>query len=251
MVDAYVPAGERVFGMNGIAEAYTSRDYLVSFQSGFSESMADTINMGWIKDYYPVVLRSVKFAPTMTRHVRLTQTGTGMDGEQWSIHELRFFANGKELPRKPEWRLTAFPNPWEIQFAFDNSPATRWRTWEQAFPGMYVDVDFGAPTPLDEIHIETSPDFSHIKIQTEVTDSAGKWVKLGDDFANLPIKVSANIRRAATWEMHLRGLNYLLMNDTDYGAGDMKDDPEAWGLKQIAQGYGARLYKVTPLEPIK
>lgn len=250
LLESNVPKGERVLAMNGLAEAYTTRDVLVSFQAGFNESLADTVNMGWITDHYPSVLRSLKFPPRNTRHVRLTQTATGAPDEEWNIHELRFFSNGKELARKPEWRLTAFPNPWEIQFAFDNSPATRWRSWEQAFPGMYVDVDFGAPSALDEIHIETSPDFANIKIRTEVADDNGGWVKLGDDYANSPLAVKANIRRAATWEMHLRGVNYLLMNDTDFGAGDMRDDPDAWGLKEIARGYGARLYQVTPLQPL-
>ena len=247
MLEENVPKGERVLAMNGLAEAYTTRDVLVSFQAGFNESLTDTVNMGWITDRYPVVRRSLTFPSRGTRHVRLTQTGIGATGEQWNIHELRFFSGGKELPRKPEWRLTAFPNPWEIQFAFDNSPATRWRSWEEAFPGMYVDVDFGASALLDEIRIETSPDFANIKIRTEVTDDAGSWVKLGDDFTNSPIEVKVNIRRAATYEMHLRGVNYLLMADSDFGADDMRDDPEAWGLKEIAARYGARLYQVLPL----
>jgi hypothetical protein len=249
MLEENVPKGERVLAMNGVAEAYTSRDVLVSFQGAFNESLSDTLNMGWITEHWPTVLRSVKFPSRTTSHVRLTQTGTGTPGEQWNIHEVRFFSNGQELPRKPEWKLTAFPYPWDIQLAFDNSPATRWRSWEEAFPGMYVDVNFGVPTALDEIHIETSPDFAHINIRTEVTDDAGRWVKLGDDFANSPIDVKANIRRAATWEMHLRGVNYLLMGDTDWGSDDIREDPEAWGLKLVVARYGARLYQVMPLEP--
>jgi hypothetical protein len=247
MLEEHVPKGERVLGMNGLSEAYTTRDFLVAFQAGFNESLADTVNMGWAELGQPAVLRSVKFPSHVTRHVRLTQTGTGVEGEQWNIHELRFFSQGKELPRKPEWRLTAFPNPWEIQFAFDNSLATRWRTWERAFPGMYVDVDFGAPAPLDEIRIDTSPDFANVKIRTEATDDAGDWIKLGDDFVNSKHEVTANLRRAATWEMHLRGVNYLLILDTDWGADDFRDDPEGWGLKEVARGYGARLYEVLPL----
>lgn len=249
MLEEHVRKGERVISMNGLAESYTTREFLVGFQAGFNESLADTINMPWTGDRRPTVLRSVKFPPHTTRHVRLTQTGTGVEGEQWNIHELRFFSGGLELPRKPDWRLTAFPNPWEIQFAFDNSLATRWRTWERAFPGMYVDVEFGSPMPLDEIRIDTSPDFANIKIQTDVTGDSGNWIKLGDDFDSKPQEVTVNLRRAATWEMHLRGVNYLLMHDTDWGADDYRDDPEGWGLKEVARGYGARLYEVQPLKP--
>ena len=35
--------------------------------------------------------------------------------------------------------------------AFDNSQATRWRSWEVAGPGMYIDVDFGYPEAVDEV----------------------------------------------------------------------------------------------------
>jgi hypothetical protein len=34
------------------------------------------------------------------------------------------------------------------------------------------------------------------------------------------------------------------MQDTDWGADDMIDDPESWGFEVIAKGYGARVYKV-------
>lgn len=248
LLEEHVPKGERVLGMNGIAEAYTTRDFMVGFQSAFSEALSDTVNMGWVTEHYPSSRLTLTFPSRTARHIRLTQTGVGAPTEQWNIHELRFFSNGKELPRKPEWRITAFPNPWEIQAAFDNSPATRWRSWEEAFPGMYVDVDFGTPCPVDEIRIETSPDFANIKIRADVTDGAGNSASLGDGFVRSEVEVKANIRRAATWEMHLRGVNYLLMNDTDFGADDMRDDPEAWGLKEIARGYGARLYEVMPLE---
>jgi hypothetical protein len=248
MIEFYVPKGERVLGLNGIAESYTTRDYLVSFQAAFNESLTDTLNMGWIAEHQPTVLRLLKFPPRQTSQVRLTQTGQGVPLEDWNIHEVRFYSGGQEIPRSPKWRLTAFPNPWEIQFAFDNSPATRWRSWERAFPGMYVEVNFGAPVSIDEIHIETSPDFANVKIRTEVSDNSGNLVKLGDDYANSVLPVKANIRRAATWEMHLRGVNYLLIGDGDWGSEDIRDDPAGWGLKQIAASYGARLYQVLPLE---
>jgi hypothetical protein len=34
------------------------------------------------------------------------------------------------------------------------------------------------------------------------------------------------------------------MNDTDWGADDMREDPASWGFQEIARGYGARIYKV-------
>jgi hypothetical protein len=248
MVEFYVPRGERVLGINGIAESYTTRPYLVSFQAGFNESLTDVFNMGWTAERQPSILKSLRFPSRKVRKVRLTLTGPGKPAYQWSIHEVRFFSHGSEIPRSPEWRLTAFPNPWEIQYAFDNSPATRWRSWERAVAGMHIDVDFSSALDLDEIHLETSPDGTTLKTRTEVAADSGRFEKIGDDYESARVPVTANIRRAATWEMHLRGVNYLLIGDSDWGSEDVRDDPEGWGFKQIAAGSGARLYQVLPLE---
>ena len=43
--------------------------------------------------------------------------------------------------------------------------------------------------------------------------------------------------------MHARGVHYLMIYDTNYGADDFAEDPEAWGLKLIGRGDGARLYQ--------
>jgi len=55
--------------------------------------------------------------------------------------------------------------------------------------------------------------------------------------------VPQNIRRMATYEMHARGVHYLLIYDSNYGAEDFAEDPEVWGLKLIGRSYEARLYQ--------
>lgn len=50
-------------------------------------------------------------------------------------------------------------------------------------------------------------------------------------------------RRETTRELHLRGIDYFAFYDTDFGAEDFRDDPEAWGLEQIGEVRGARLYR--------
>jgi hypothetical protein len=34
------------------------------------------------------------------------------------------------------------------------------------------------------------------------------------------------------------------MEDTDWGADDMREDTASWGLKEIAKGCGARIYRI-------
>ena len=63
-----------------------------------------------------------------------------------------------ELPRAAEWRLRAFPNPWDVQQAFDNSPLTRWASRERPWPGMFIEVDFGKPETIDLVAADCTPD---------------------------------------------------------------------------------------------
>jgi hypothetical protein len=246
LVDANVPKGERVLAANGVADAYTSRDILVSYHGAFNESLLDSINIGWLAAFQPRVLETFSFPEKAVRRIRVLQTGTGdPPDEQWSVHELRFFRGGVEIPRQAEWRLRAWPNPWDVQLAFDNSPATRWRTWERARPGMYLDVDFGRLENLDQVRMETSYDYLHIKTVLEALNEAGQWTGIAGDPVAKAIDPGPNIRRAATYEMKARGIHYLLLHDGDFGADDIQGDPEGWGLTPIAAGYGIRLYRVS------
>jgi hypothetical protein len=246
LVDANVPKGERVLATNGVANAYTSRDILVSYHGAFNESLLDSINIGWLTAFQPRVLETFSFPEKAVRRIRVLQTATGdPPDEQWSVHELRFFRGGAELPREPEWRLRAWPNPWDVQLAFDNSPATRWRTWESARPGMYLDVDFGRPENLDQVRMETSYDYLHIKTVLEAMNEAGQWTAIAGDPVAKAIDPAPNIRHSATYELKARGIHYLLMHDGDFGADDIQGDPEGWGLTPIAAGYGIRLYRVS------
>ena len=63
--------------------------------------------------------------------------------KNWTVSEMRVLAGGGELPRTPEWRLSAWPNGWDVQLAFDNNYATRWSTWQAMPPRAYVAIDFG------------------------------------------------------------------------------------------------------------
>ncbi len=157
MIEASVPKGERVLAMEGVASSYTNREVLVGFESAFNEELRDILNSGWNEDQQPTVVRYLSLSGNNnTRRVRLVETAPST--EQWGVHELRFYDHGVELPRRPEWRLQAWPNPWDVQLAFDNSSATRWRTWEPAKPGMYLEADFSKPQLLDQVTVATCPD---------------------------------------------------------------------------------------------
>jgi Dolichyl-phosphate-mannose-protein mannosyltransferase len=244
MIDGAVPKGERVLATNGLPDAYTSHEILVGFQSAYNDDLADLLTGGWDESRHPTRRRTFKFPARSAQRVRVLQTAVGAKWEEFKVHELRFFFNGAELPRDPSWKLKAWPNPWDVQMAFDNSPATRWRSWETASPGMYIETDFGKYQLLDEVRLDTSNDSFSIRLQIEAMDKSGEWVKVASDPHDETIPAPADIRRWASRELHARGINYIVVRDTDFGSDDMREDTGSWGFKEIAKGYGARIYKV-------
>jgi len=241
MIEDRVPAGEAVLAMNGTAESYTTRELRVAFQSASNQAMGDTVNMGWNFGTRPQRARGLRFAATAARRIRVIQTAQAETPEQWDVHELRLYHAGVEIPRRPEWRLRAWPNPWDVQFAFDNSPVTRWRSWEVASPGMYLDVDFGREETVDEIRIETSPEYLRTRLKAEVLRD-GVWQGLSSEPEESTLHPPRPMRRMAIREMKARGVKYLLLHAGDLGAEDFRQDPEGWGLEIVAEGYGATLY---------
>lgn len=244
LIDDNIPKGARVLAVNGVADAYTTHEVLVGFQAALNDDLADIFNIGWEESQQPTHRLIFKFSPVTARRVRLLQTGTGAPLEEFKVDELRFFYQGAELPRDLAWRLRAWPNPWDVQMAFDNSPATRWRSWEVASPGMYIETDFGKYEMLDEVRIDRSPDYLNVRMQVEAMNAKGVWVKIAADPRTELIPVPVDIRRWASRELHLHGIDYILLNDTDWGADDVREDPGSWGFQEIARGYGARIYKV-------
>lgn len=245
MIEAHVPRGERVLTATAISESYTTREVLVGYEAAFNQLLLDCVNAGWNNAYRPRVAMVFQFPERTLRRIRILQTGRGKPHAQWDVHEVRYLRDGVEIPRSPAWRVRAWPNAWDVQLAFDNSPATRWKSWEVPAPGMYIETDFGRDQPVDQVVVETSTDgMWSVTLQVEMMGASGRWVKLAENPELREIKVPPWLRRAATYELHSRGVNYLLVFDQDWGASDLLDDPDAWGLQIVARTAHATLYKV-------
>ncbi len=247
MVEKNVPPGKLVFTFSGLPDAYTAREVLVSYWGALNNDIGDALTMGWSKPWQPAKLLSFILPDRKYRRLRVVQTGTAtFPEEQWNIHEIRLFHGGSELPREGAWRLQAYPNPWGVQRAFDNSEATRWRSWETLRPGMWIAVDLGREEAVDRVQMELSGDELNARMRLEIADAGGRWIPLAVPTEERPVKYSGSLRRAAVYEAHLRGVDYFLIKDDDYGASDYADFTRAWGLTLLEHAHAASLYWVDP-----
>jgi len=243
MLEEFMPADAKVFVFTQPAAAYTSRQVLVGYEGAFNELLQDILWIPMFRDFQPTRILTFQFPQREVRKVRVVQTASVSEG-QWSVSELRILANGQELPRDREWRLTAHPNPWDVQLAFDNSPVTRWRTWQPPAPGMYLEIDFARNQKLDSVIVESSGDATATKIKLEGLGDDGKWTTIAGapNESVRPSRVS--LRQAATAELKSRGIRYLLITDDNIGANDFHLYSKLWGMKSIAQRGTAQLYYI-------
>jgi hypothetical protein len=245
-VDAAVPPGERIYSASGLATSYMQHELIQGFQGALNNTLRDFLSVAQYDSWQPTRALIFRFPERSMTRVRVLLTKQATDDQQWNVHELRFFDQGREISRAPTWKLRAHPNPFEVQLAFDNSPVARWRSWQTGAPGMYIDVDFGRAEKIDEVRMETSHDYEWpFRFRVE-SKEAGGWSAVADQFEDAPIHYRVPMRRAATYEFGARGIHYLLIQDTDWGAADFRDDPELWGLTVVVHAPGGTLYRVMP-----
>ncbi|MGP8244227.1 MAG: hypothetical protein ACLQVN_06880 [Bryobacteraceae bacterium] len=244
LIEAATEPGATVFTYRPFPEAYTSRRILVEYESAENQVTGVILRTGNsdFPDYLPTWRLRFRFPPARLSAIRVLQTASGSD--LWSIHELRLFDAGNELPRLPRWRLTANPDPWTIQAAFDNSLITFWRTGEAIHPGMFVEADFADIETADSVLIETAPNQWGIRLKLEGRDVRSVWRPLGGEPEIGTVAAPLGLRRAAVAEAHRRGVDYLVIFDDETGAADYRLHAASWGLVEVGRADGARLYKL-------
>ena len=135
----------------------------------------------------------------------------------------------------PQWRLRAWPNPWDVQLAFDNNPVTRWSSWEYHWPGMYIDVDFGAPVQIDEVVAECSPNQEQMRMVLE-------GIPANDVTSHVPMPEGA--RRAAIAYLKSSGVHWLVIDKDNWAAKDFVVNRAEWGVKAAAHTQELILYRL-------
>jgi hypothetical protein len=243
MIDKLVPAGEKVFSFGGGAQSYTSREIMVAYESAFGEVTQDILWTPMTADAAPTWRLKFRYPAQRLRQIRVTQTAAG-EPDQWSVSELRIYQGPAELARGAGWKLRARPNPWDVQLAFDNSPVTRWRSWETLRPGMYITVEFPAAELSDSVVLECPHDQYKIRLKLEGMDEAGNWKQLGGEPEASEAKPPAGLRRLAIEEAKARGVHYLLVGESDYGAQDFQRRQVRWGMTLLGEHDHTRLYRL-------
>jgi len=244
-VDKIVPAGEPVFSFSGIQQAYQSHPVIVEWTSSFGIRASETLRTPFTRGLQPTRRYAYRFAPIVTRRIRLTQTARS-ETDRWSISELRIFRGSAELPRVSEWRLHASSNPWDVQLAFDNSAVTGWTSYSAYRPGMFIEVDFGKQETIDEVAAECSRDQAGMNMRLDYEAAPGQWRTIGERASESDIAPADGMRRAAIREVERGGVHWLLLHDLelDRGTRDFFRYQDLWGIRLMATVGPFKLYRM-------
>jgi len=239
LVNRNVPVGQKILTPGSFPRSWVERDIVVAWESAFGERLSEAMHAAmpestWRSEY--------RFPPRRLEKIRVVQNGKS-DWDNWSMNELRFYRAGQELPRLGAWRLTAWPNPWDVQLAFDNNRATSWSTWEPYRPGMYVEVDFGAPAEVDQVAVECSCDLrgTRLRLQTGVS---GRWQDIESEHSTHEVPQPQGLRREAAAYLKANGIEWLLFSRSDGDARDLVLNRPRWGLTLRAATQNFRLYHI-------
>jgi hypothetical protein len=243
MVEDHVEPGARVFAFSQIAEAYTSREIIVSYASALGQTLSAILWTPTVPEWQPRICMRFSFPPRILQKVRVTQTAEA-DPDHWTVSEMRIYRSGVELPRNPRWTLRAHPNIWDVQMAFDNNPVTRWSTWEAARPWMFLEADFRGDQQVSGVELDQSPSQYRVRLKLEGLDQEGVWQVLSDKPDESVVTPRAGYRGAAVAELKERGIRYVLVLPEDFGAGDFQSNARQWGMTEVAERGGVRLYRI-------
>ena len=240
-VEKETPPGSRIFSFDNPPEAYCAREFLISFQAGLNERLRYTLYAGFDPDLQPLKVLTFRIPPNRFRRLRVVQTASGRPDVP-GISEFEIFGPRGRLPRTSAWRIHAHPFPWDAELAFDGNSATQWNAWEPMKAGMFVEVDLGSEEAITAVQLDVTPDQGYMNWQLE-GESAGRWTVLNAAPQSGALE-KMDLRKAAIQELKRNGIGYILVPDSEFAAPDFRDNTPLWGIHQLAETGGNRLYQV-------
>jgi hypothetical protein len=237
LVERVTPVGATVFSQTPIPEAYTTRHIQTAYQAASNIMSRDMLWGGFVPEHARTQRLQFRFPQRPLRGFRIVQTATGPG--TWSVHEVRAFDNGRELPRNG-WAATAHPFPWGAQAVLDGRLASFWRCGDPLQAGQILEIHFAGELLTDTIVVESAPDQTAVRLKLESLD--GMVLAGAPEVSDVPLP--ADMRRAAAAELRRRGIDYLLVMDGEFGADDLRLQADAWGIREIGEYKGARVYRL-------
>jgi hypothetical protein len=241
LIERTVPPGEQVFSFDPVPEAWTTRPIRIGYYSAENEVLMDILKTAMVPGLRPGRVTDFCFPPSLLTGLRVVRKGSP-DARMWHVSELRLFAANTPIGPEARWQFLADPNPWDARLAFDNNLVTRWQSWQSATPGMWLGVRFAEPKRIDRARVLTASNAPRVEMALQGMDAQGHWSDLPSRASEASEPVTDDLRAAAVRALWDRGIRYLLVSPGVLGANEFCENAAAWGIRQIGESDGTRLY---------
>jgi hypothetical protein len=215
---------------------------MIGYQSATGEKIEKLLWTPLITEYPATVDFRYSLPDTPLRRVRVRQTASNST-DTWWVSEVRFFHKLRELPREPGWRLRSWPNPWDVQEAFDNSSLTRWVSGERLSPRMFLETEFPIPRSVDTCRVQIPDTQTDTRMVVEWEDIGGNRGTV-TEFERTELARPLQMRQEAMRMVKEAGIDYLLIHDHAFGWQDYHENQDRWGIDFLSSRYGAYLYAI-------
>jgi hypothetical protein len=244
LVNREVPANGKVFAMSAPQDAYIDADVVVSFQSAEGSNLRDLLWTASRLDFQPSWILTFHFPSQLLHGIRVEEMASGSLDDEWTVGEVRFSDAGNAVLPRQSWRLEANTNPWDLHFAFDNNPATRWGSRRTMTAGMWMGARFGQPLNLDTVELDCSHDQWAIRLKLEGLDQAGNWHALAAEPVKSERPVDRDLRRSALELFKQHGITHILLNKDDALLQDFEKYTNLWGVRRVGHEEDDWLYVI-------
>lgn len=163
----------------------------------------------------------------------------------WSISEVTLERNGRPVPISRHWFLNAAPVPGDAWLAVDGNVATRWQSWVRSGKGMYWELRFDRPIPLDGLRARMINISHPAQVAIEIQRLDRSWRRVPGAVG----EPEANFYRAATTRfVKQQGYSYIAVRIGGPGQGpvgaSMAAFADAWGVDLVARDGDLGLFRI-------
>jgi hypothetical protein len=256
MVDKHVPPNQTLYSFVSFPEAY-SRTKALMYYTSARAMMATEIFFtpidasplfpngqrmlsGLDPKLTPTCRLTYTFPPTTAASLRLVLTQS--HPSFWTITDLH---------PTPTTAPEASRSPWYAHYAADNNPVTLWSTRLPAARNDSYTFQ-PPPEPLHRLTVSAPPDQCDTnaaartaRLEYQPTPNA-PWQTLASQPQATYVPIEGDLRPQAACELASRGISYVLVNQGNLIADDIRNHTAQWNLQPVDQAENFILYSLHP-----
>ncbi|HEY3442209.1 MAG TPA: glycosyltransferase 87 family protein [Paludibaculum sp.] len=165
----------------------------------------------------------------------------------WNLAEVELLREGHTIPVSARWFLDARPAPGDAWLAMDGNRASRWSSWDDSAAGMYWQVTFDRPMPLDGVRV-LMPNLDGPQMLTIETQEMDRQWKPAASQASLELTAPRLYRRSAIEFLKRQGIQWIVVRIGAQGNGPIGQaflmTPEDWGVELVEKADEVALFRL-------